>query len=797
MSRSTRRTSAGKILLRLVLLAAVLAGLYLIVAPIMEIGGVNAPKSQAPTLIRLNQSWTEEESVCFHHTSQGTRILPVDWFMAMEQPVLTFLPVGRLSSRDFLGRFGFMYETERPELEKSENKKTEYAKSETGYTGKVDCDAIRADAKEYDLPIGFAIEKKFYAPYGKPPISEPTAMVGLTCAGCHTGRIEVKLNNGTTKAVLIDGGSAMISISLFQDAVGRALAYTLIIPERFRRFARAVLKSDRSETDPEFRKLKKELSVYFELGLATQNYAKEHKLDGTQGGFSRTDALGLIGNRVFGVLSQENQVATTAPVNFPHLWDTPWFDWVQYNGSIRMPMARNIGEALGVGALVNLNDPKYDSTVNINGLAWMEELLGGMNPFEGLQPPRWDDMVLKVFGEDAKDGANYRISKELAKQGEELYKIHCVRCHLPPRDELKAQLHKGDFTQFSKPDPESKQRFLRLNVVDLNVIGTDPNQALSFYRRVAVSPEPRRSKGAVEEYKKQTQKYGDKTSEKKGADQKEDDWQTYDYWSRWVKQGVTDGGPSATISAEEGLFRVTSTIREKIYSSEEFQLLPEEPGNPYKVKKYANELARKEERIKWDRFRALPSALDRGDPNAVLEGEDKDWVIKANLGYRARPHSGVWATPPYLHNSSVPNLYQMLVPAASRSKKFYLGSTRFDPKHVGYETHQFPGAFELDTSLPGNSNSGHEFRNLTLEELEESDWDGVSTIDQRWARVLHVTPAESLSSMPTVERWKRTRQASEDALKDAQRSRRVKPGVLGPEFTDDQRWQLVEYLKTL
>ena len=92
--------------------------------------------------------------------------------------------------------------------------------------------------------------------------------------------------------------------------------------------------------------------------------------------------LGLIGNRVFGVLSQENQVPTTAPVNFPHLWDTPWFDWVQYNASIRTPMARNIGEVLGVG-LVNLNDPDYDSTVNINGLAWMEEMLGGMKPFEG------------------------------------------------------------------------------------------------------------------------------------------------------------------------------------------------------------------------------------------------------------------------------------------------------------------------------------------------------------------------------------------------------------------------------
>ena len=101
----------------------------------------------------------------------------------------------------------------------------------------------------------------------------------------------------------------------------------------------------------------------------------------------------------------------------------------------------------------------------------------------------------------------------------------------------------------------------------------------------------------------------------------------------------------------------------------------------------------------------------------------------------------------------------------------------------------------MDTSLPGNSNSGHEFRNLKLEELEFTDWDGKSTREQRWVSVLGVS-VESLKSMSAAERWERTRKASESPLKD-QRARRVKPGVLGPEFTEEERWQLVEYLKTL
>src|SRR5262249_47532085 len=152
-------------------------------------------------------------------------------------------------------------------------------------------------------------------------------------------------------------------------------------------------------------------------------------------------------------------------------------------------------------------------------------------------------------------------------------------------------------------------------------------------------------------------------------------------------------------------------------------------------------------RMQLDRFRTVPEALDFGETAAIIGGKDKDQVIMANLGYKARPLDGVWATPPFLHNGSVPNLYQMLVPGADRSARFYLGSTRFDPKHVGYETSQFPGAFELDTSRPGNHNTGHEFRNLTLEELETAPWDGRSTREERWAAVLGVD-VKALAAMP-------------------------------------------------
>jgi hypothetical protein len=83
--------------------------------------------------------------------------------------------------------------------------------------------------------------------------------------------------------------------------------------------------------------------------------------------------------------------------------------------------------------------------------------------------------------------------------------------------------------------------------------------------------------------------------------------------------------------------------------------------------------------------------------------------IRAALQYKARPLNGIWVTPPYLHNGSVPNLYALLSPVAERPKRFYLGNREYDPVNVGYSTQKLPGGFELDTEIRGNNNTGHEF----------------------------------------------------------------------------------------
>ena len=91
----------------------------------------------------------------------------------------------------------------------------------------------------------------------------------------------------------------------------------------------------------------------------------------------------------------------------------------------------------------------------------------------------------------------------------------------------------------------------------------------------------------------------------------------------------------------------------------------------------------------------------------------------------------------FMHNGSVPNLYEMLVPAAQRTKKFCLGRD-FDPVKVG-----------VDTSA----------------NLETTWW------TQHWSGVR--TPDHSFENGP------------------------LGNGVIGPLLTEEERWALVEYLKSI
>jgi mono/diheme cytochrome c family protein len=91
----------------------------------------------------------------------------------------------------------------------------------------------------------------------------------------------------------------------------------------------------------------------------------------------------------------------------------------------------------------------------------------------------------------------------------------------------------------------------------------------------------------------------------------------------------------------------------------------------------------------------------------LADGRPNQW--RATNGYVARPLLGVWATAPYLHNGSVPTLYDLLLPAKQRPRSFHLGHRDFDPVKVGYRITVESPRFTFDTAHLGNTNTGHEY----------------------------------------------------------------------------------------
>jgi len=87
-------------------------------------------------------------------------------------------------------------------------------------------------------------------------------------------------------------------------------------------------------------------------------------------------------------------------------------------------------------------------------------------------------------------------------------------------------------------------------------------------------------------------------------------------------------------------------------------------------------------------------------------------TVQSTNGYIAPPLDGVWATAPYLHNGSVPNL-QLLLNSTKRPARWQrsFNAMDYDYTNVGwnYTVSASTSSDVYDNSLPGYGNQGHTF----------------------------------------------------------------------------------------
>ena len=98
--------------------------------------------------------------------------------------------------------------------------------------------------------------------------------------------------------------------------------------------------------------------------------------------------------------------------------------------------------------------------------------------------------------------------------------------------------------------------------------------------------------------------------------------------------------------------------------------------------------------------------------NYIKDASWKFQNFRATEGYVAVPLDGIWARAPYLHNGSVPSLYDLLQNVENRPAVFWRGNDVYDFEKVGFtsavpKTEQF--GFLYVTAEQGNANSGHRY----------------------------------------------------------------------------------------
>jgi hypothetical protein len=181
----------------------------------------------------------------------------------------------------------------------------------------------------------------------------------ITCAACHTGELRYqwpgpahRRRPGPARAAFQRADPARWQL---RPGVGGQPGRHLLQPagnsERFAHACWAI------NYEAQHNQLRQDFKVAGHFPQAVAWNDTHRGLYPTEEGPGRTDAFGRIANASFGdAISPDNYRVANAPVDYPHLWDMWTFDWVQWNGSAQQPMARNIGEALGVGATLNFFD---------------------------------------------------------------------------------------------------------------------------------------------------------------------------------------------------------------------------------------------------------------------------------------------------------------------------------------------------------------------------------------------------------------------------------------------------------
>lgn len=520
------------------------------------------------------------------------------------------------------------------------------------------------------LPIGFAKTRTADGDF-----------MGPTCAACHTNKMVL----GGRK-VLVDGAPTLADLQALNVGLANALCsmdhrtikkradkpeIVKAADAQFDRFAQRVLKDNYSPASKAalFDQVKQQRLRIHRRNV--RNYSKKTDVFPPYGR-GRLDALGAILNEVavFATKETDNIYPANAPVSYPFLWGTPQSDVVQWNGAVDNQRFGLGPLARNVGEVVGVYGHVAISPVG-DGAALAAR---AKKQNAGLAPP--------LVGTDRGGQLNgYDSSVMMRNIGAIEHWLASLRAPKWPEKVLGAldtgKVARGKAIYLGKTDTG-------VNCVACHAYVARDKQHEPYQSRMipvaAIGTDPVAAGNFVVP-NNPTSGRPWKTGQLKGTKKRILRGERYgDTFAnraealKTVVLGVILG--DAFFDGIEGMYRSRSNSK------------PTDPVLPQK-----------------DRF----------------------------LRYKARPLNGIWATAPYLHNGSVANLRELLLPEADRAPFICVGNPTFDAKNVGYvsvlraDNTCAPDAYGstlLDTSRFGNSNKGHT-RRIQGVELSAADKDAL------------------------------------------------------------------------
>jgi hypothetical protein len=518
--------------------------------------------------------------------------------------------------------------------------------------------------------------------------------LGFNCSACHTSKLK-----GNGHEVVIHGGSAMADFQSFTTALIAAVKQSRQDPVVFEQFANAVLGSSASENAKA--DLNKQMATWL-LKRGTINTTGSN----SHWGRGRADAVGVIlATTAFVVADPDKPLdpydlpASNAPVSYPFIWNTNQQGVLQHNGVVDNgvnlgpvkvakigALIRNWTEALGVFADVELNgDLSVSTSIRIGNLLKFEQALAK------LQSPVWP----VEFG---------ALDEQKQLRGKVHFVENCASCH----GSLKANDIKTELPLVKTPltNPASDQSafvylqplmddavrpraFLASHEPRKDLIGTDPTMACNAAMHMVPTGRMKGEKNV----KGFIPLPGHPIFGERAV--------TTDVLRVLIQKDITS---NATLSILElsvnQLAGVRDLIRSAFYVVVDNVLYPSSARD--KMQELRNQLAR---------CATFVEAARAMDPESALPV------------YKSRPLNGIWATAPYLHNGSVPTLYDLLLTQEQRPEKFGYVDGEMDLVKGGLKDQaSHPDAFQFkvfdnDFMVTGNWNGGHEYgAGLTDEE---------------------------------------------------------------------------------